>query len=524
MKATTGTVGNGFARKEGSKMNVSCKMVILAAVSFVMTANAETVFTADFRDGLPGWSQNVRGVVLSVEAIEGENALVIRRDPKTEKRGTEWSVVGEAFPVKPGDRLIVDIRARSSIKDLRFCKGFRGEYITGLYWYDRKGNRLSVPFGMGYELIDGRWRDSVAATVVPDDAVTARLGLGMDSPDMKPNEWIAISSVVVDRRSPNIAGSAASLRDDGMVLVDGKPFFPIGIYGVWPCERNGNSIDVAFRDLKAAGFNMVHRTRPTPEDENEEFLSLADKHGLKVFTMPVGNYRCDFARELVIDRQMRHPSVLAWYVTDDTSDNGYSPEEVAYRTRVCKAYDPARLTLQADLMVPGRGYCRYNQYVYSTDVFLPEIYPVARKERLGCEVAEVAFEMERARESARAAGNPTRSIWPIIQHFRGWGVAVRFPDFDELRAMSWEGIVHGGNGIIWYLYHSRSGRGEGVAVDDRHWREITAVSSEIASLSGDLLVRNAAERPDVEVVSGPAKDYFGLKPVSVLLKAGETPQ
>ena len=50
----------------------------------------------------------------------------------------------------------------------------------------------------------------------------------------------------------------ATLRDDGITLIDGKPFFPIGAYAVSRREFNGNDLDRAFRDLKAAGFNFAH--------------------------------------------------------------------------------------------------------------------------------------------------------------------------------------------------------------------------------------------------------------------------
>lgn len=107
----------------------------------------------------------------------------------------------------------------------------------------------------------------------------------MDSPNFSTNDWLAVSQARIEMMDPKASGCVATLRDDGMVLVDGRPFFPIGIYSVSECERNGNSIDTAFRDLKAAGFNMVHRSgRTTLKDE--EFLSLADRHGLKVFQMP----------------------------------------------------------------------------------------------------------------------------------------------------------------------------------------------------------------------------------------------
>lgn len=89
--------------------------------------------------------------------------------------------------------------------------------------------------------------------------------------------------------------------------------------------------------------------------------------------------------------------------------------------------------------------------------------------------------------------------------------------------MCWESIIHGGNGIVWYVYHAKNGKGRGVVSSDEHWREITAMSSEISALSGDLLTRTAEEQPEVDVLSGPDKDCFGHPSVSVLLKTGESP-
>ena len=510
-----------------TRMRILCGTIavaILAVFSLAATANARTAFTAEFRDGLSEWKRDAQGVVLSVENFSGEDALVVRRDPNFAKKGTEWSMIGKSFPVTPGNRLAVTVRARSSFKDLRFCRGYNGNYLTGIYWYDRDGRRMRLPHGFGYELKADGWCWTVSSAVVPEGAANARLSIGMDKPDFTSNDWFAVSSARVDEWRPDDSGSTTALRDDGAVLVDGKPFFPIGIYAILPCERNGNSIDTALRDLKAAGFNMVHRTRPTPEDENEEFLSLADKHGLKVMAMPMPKYESDIVGDSLVAKQMRHPSVLAWYVADDTASHA-GPEEVAWRTKVCKAYDPARLTLQADFLLIGWANNRYERYVNSTDIFLPEVYPVSVNTVYpdGGEVAEVVRDMKATRAAIVAAGSPVKSVWPIIQHFEGWGAWKRFPTFAELRAMCWESIIHGGNGIVWYVYHAKNGKGRGVVSSDEHWREITAMSSEISALSGDLLTRTAEEQPEVDVLSGPDKDCFGHPSVSVLLKTGESP-
>ena len=493
----------------------------LTVVAVASAASAETIFTSDFREGLPGWDHYKGGTVASVEKMQGETALVIRRDPKHTGKGTNWSVTGKPFKVVPGRRIAVMVRARSSYKDLRFCNGFKGNYINGLQWYDRDGKKLKLPCGFGYDLDRDGWCYTVAGATVPEEAAMARLQLGMDTPNFSTNDWLAVSKVSVEMAGENEAGCSVSLRDDGMVLVDGQPFFPIGIYAVSECERNGNSIETALRDLKAAGFNMVHRAGKA-KMQDEEFLTLADKYGLKVFQMPTPSYESDFAEKSFIPKLRRHPSVLAWYLADDTASH-VGPEVVAYRHRICKALDPARLTLQADAVMMGYANCRYDRFVHSTDVFLPEIYPVYTVEPNGGEVADVVHDVKESFAAVAKAGRPVKSIWPIIQHFDGWGGWKRFPTFEELRAMSWEAIVHGGNGIVWYVYNSKSGHGRGVVCSDEHWKEMTTVSSEIAALQGDLLTRTAADQPKVEILSGPKKDFYGYPPVSALLKAGDSP-
>ena len=505
-----------------SKIHSNTGRIAVAALAAALTSCgvAKTVFTADFQDGLPGWKVHMGGTTATVEKFLGEKALVVRRDLKSKSKGTDWNVMGEAFPVVPGRRLAITVRVRSSFKDLRFCHGFMGNHITGVQWFDRDGNRLPLPYGFGYDLKPDGWCYTVAATEVPDGAATARLQIGMDTPNFKSNDWFAVSHAQVNLADPKESGCSVALRDDGTVLVDGNPFFPIGIYAVCECERNGNSVDKAMRDLKAAGFNMVHRAGRS-KVSSDEFLSLADKHGLKVFHMPVPSYASDFVSKSLVAEQMRHPSVIAWYLADDTASH-VGPEEVAYRDRVCKAFDPARLTLQADGVMMGHANCRYDRFVHSTDVFLPEIYPCYYEQPKGSEVAEVVRDMNASLAAIKAAGSPVKSVWPIIQHFDGWGWK-RFPTFEEMRAMSWAAIVKGGRGIVWYVYNSMSGRGRGVVCSDEHWNEMTSVSSELASFAGDFLTRDAAQQPAVEIAFGPTKDYYGQPPVSVLLKSGERP-
>lgn len=99
------------------------------------------------------------------------------------------------------------------------------------------------------------------------------------------------------------------VRDDGVTLVGGKPFFPIGIYGFKECEANGNNLERGVLELKDAGFNIVHTyTRSV----RAQLLATCEKHGMMTFRGP----RWPDKTALKI----RHsPAVLAWYLGDDTS-------------------------------------------------------------------------------------------------------------------------------------------------------------------------------------------------------------
>ena len=132
-------------------------VVAAVAAALVQGAVAETVFKAEFREGLPGWKVENGNTVVAVEKTFGEAALVVRRDPMAKSKGTNWGVTSGQFAVVPGRRLSIIVRARSTYEDLRFCHGFFGKYITGVNWFDGNGRNISIPYGFGYDLKKGDW-------------------------------------------------------------------------------------------------------------------------------------------------------------------------------------------------------------------------------------------------------------------------------------------------------------------------------------------------------------------------------
>ena len=309
-----------------------------------------------------------------------------------------------------------------------------------------------------------------------------------------------------------------SLRDDGMTLVDGKPFFPIGLYAVCRREFNGNDLDVAFKGLKEAGFNMAHTYG---DSYAPGFFASAAKYGIKLWVA------ARFPERRLIDVGRHEPSIIAWYLGDDTSDH-ILPELEADYDEAVKAVDPTRITVQADPILSSadglapEGSSRYSEYVTATDGFMPEIYPVrgdAGDETDRTCVARTIRDMKQFAKDVRQHGDGRpRTCWAIMQYFMGWSGWRHFPTREQLFATTFAAIIHGAHGVTWYTYGGFK-QNEGVTSTPERWRNIGELATRLSGLAPVLVERTPPQPAAPVVVSGPKSDPMGIGPsVTCLLK------
>ena len=318
--------------------------------------------------------------------------------------------------------------------------------------------------------------------------------------------------------TPKVANVA--LRDDGVILRDGRPFFPIGAYNVKKDGCNGHDLDRAFADLRAAGFNFAHTYEDVLSGQNAGIMDVAHRHGFSLFISAREAWR-DPRFEKTI---RHHPAVLAWYLADDTADNT-SPEELRFLDSVSKALDPSRPTCQADAIpfagLEHMGVSRYSNYVSGSDICMPEIYPIRSDttndtHRL-C-VARIRSDMRMARRDIeRCCDGRPRAIWPILQAFQGWVRWPWFPTSSELYAMSFAALAEGAQGITWYTY-SGWGKNYGFAARPDYFAAMRRVSARIGELIPFLMARTEAGGAKVRILSGPDRDPKGHVPVVCLVK------
>ena len=356
-------------------------------------------------------------------------------------------------------------------------------------------------------------RDGMRITLTPGTAWSAgRHLIDIAVKDLLGNAAVSRKVFLIGEKA---AAREVELRDDGVALVNGKPFFPIGMYAVSPYAFNSNSFDVAVRDLKKAGVNTVHSYG---HRFDPELFAAAAKHGARQWTSGHGARNANDTWFMATGRTDR--TVLAWYIGDDTSMNT-TPGQLLDRDEAVKMLDPTRITCHADGVRASAAKSNYQEYVNYADVFMPEIYPIDGFKDERC-VAEVCRDMDRCWEDIRKHGDGRpRGVWPILQCFHGKGWK-RYPTAQEMYAMSFAALIHGGNGITWFKYGAGIGEEgthySGMFRTQEDWRAMTNITHRIARMSPILLERTPVQPPPAEIVSGPKTDAFGKPSVTLLMK------
>ncbi len=260
----------------------------------------------------------------------------------------------------------------------------------------------------------------------------------------------------------------------GRAIVDGRPFFPLGMY--W------HSIVSNRIDVYAQGpFNCL---MPYGSPNRRELLDYCHEKNLKVIYSVKDVYSGtrwapkgvdSEADELayISDRVARfkdHPALLAWYLNDEMPLTMLD-----------------RLTARRDLMErldPGRPgwvvlyqFSQIAEYMPTFDVVGTDPYPIP------AHPASMATTWTRATARGTLGCKP---FWQVPQAF-SWGCyrkdpaersKTRPPTEAELRSMCWQCIANGANGLVLYSFFDLSKPTAGAPFEQR-WDECCRVGREI---------------------------------------------
>ncbi len=294
----------------------------------------------------------------------------------------------------------------------------------------------------------------------------------------------------------------------GRAIVDGKPFFPLGMY--WSAVTT-NKIETYAK----GPFNCL---MPYQAPKSVDLMDLCHAKGLKVIYSVKDVYygtrwapkgietEADEVRYVTdrVERFKNHPALLAWYLNDELPLTMLP--RLAARRDLMEKLDPGH---------PGWAvlyqYNSIREYMPSFDVVGTDPYPIPDKP------AATATEWTRKTMKGTLGCKPA---WQVPQAFN-WAAyretpeakaKCRAPTEAELRSMCWQCIANGANGLILYSFFDLEKRPNGEEFE-RRWAECCRVGEEIRAQFPVLLSDEGLGRRIVGGISylKPDDDWKGPK-------------
>ena len=246
--------------------------------------------------------------------------------------------------------------------------------------------------------------------------------------------------------------------DAQTILLDGKPFFPIGIYGGVPSE------------LGDTGFNMVSTATGNTAIED---LDDIHAHGLMTWGNLTGIARAHVPTHAGLAARpiKNHPAVLCWYNCDEPDHARWNvpPPEIRFMSTVLAEEDDRHPT--AVLMMPWTPSNLY-QYARTADIAMTDPYST--------DISTVIAQID----TLRAAAGPDRPIWIVLLSNYDTGTGPT-PVARYLYACAYAAITHSANGLFWFSYNPDT--------YPAAWTTLTDISHELKELTPALVAKTSSK-------------------------------
>jgi len=243
---------------------------------------------------------------------------------------------------------------------------------------------------------------------------------------------------------PAASGREVTIGADNETLVDGKPFFPAGFYGM-PDNDNADPIP-------RAGFTAA-LTYGSGVKSGLSWLDACKRLGLLGMVSAPHPFVAEFD-EAKLRQAIRalksHPALLAYYLFDEPAPHkqGQTPADLKRVYDVVAdedPYHPVAVCLNVAEFT--------DDYADCCDVILPDPYPLLKVVR---PLTYVSDRIDVTRQYLR----DLKPIWIVPQAF-GWNVIrdiedperYRTPTPAQERCMTYLALTRGVQGVMYYCYH-----------------------------------------------------------------------
>ena len=235
-------------------------------------------------------------------------------------------------------------------------------------------------------------------------------------------------------------------------LLNKKPFFPFGCYGLYYTESQENKIN-SVRELSKAGFNIMCLANADNSNGQTNFLNLLDTAFKYKVYFVMGASNNSFLKYRA-SQCLAKPALFGYTLADDADDNTKtSLEECRTVEAEIKAIDKNRLT---HLTLTGWDATRRaaaNDYIAISDFCSYQCYPIGNHRYADITPAKaLTLAYERTLAYVKEAELQKKPFVHTPQTFT-WAEQSdipRYPTVIELRNMTYSALAAGVKGFISY--------------------------------------------------------------------------
>lgn len=302
-------------------------------------------------------------------------------------------------------------------------------------------------------------------------------------------------------RLPAKANEVKIDRLTGGLIADGLPFFPVGFY----CRP---VLDLPEQEV-TNGFNLIgpyQSNLPEGLAERKEYMDRCARVGMKVqysVNSLVGSgHNGAKGLDMTEDEKLEilkseviafrdHPALLSWYINDEPDGQGRPPSLIERAYQAVKELDPYH-PVSVVLMLPSKFYLFRN----SMDIAMTDPYPIPGPVAM---VEEYLSQMNRDFPFEK-------SIWLVPQAFGGQEMWTREPTANEIRLMTYLGLINGVKGIQYYTHAPGNGNPQSVSA----WSACSDMAAEINQMA-TFLLSEENPAPVITSVEGIVLKSFSYK-------------
>ncbi|MBI3922669.1 MAG: carbohydrate binding domain-containing protein [Armatimonadetes bacterium] len=278
-----------------------------------------------------------------------------------------------------------------------------------------------------------------------------------------------------------------AIGQDNTILVQGKAFFPIGIYEMPATEKS-------IKDAADAGFNLM-QAGGGGASTLKTVLDRASKYNLMMWVVMGGNMDLSSdveARKKVMQDTVaavgNHPNLLVWESIDEPAWGSQSADGLIAGYRFLRNLDgnhPIWTNHAPRNTITTLAY--YNQ---ATDIAGCDIYPVPEPQQQSDLPNKTLAVVADETDKSVASVNGRKPVFMVLQGF-GWGELsggdkskAIVPTLEQSRFMAYNAIVHGANGILyWGTHYTRK--------PSKFFSELKSLVSELKCMAPVFLAKPA---------------------------------